>query len=256
MSVSVTHENGASVVHFEKPPLNLLDIDTMNALIAAHKEADQHPETRVIITKSDVPGIFCNGLNPKMVISTPAQERVHIFNAIGRLLHELLFLSKPHIAALNGPAMAGGAILAIAADFRYMNAQHGRFCFAEAKVGLPVPKSVLGVIQLFCKPAAVREIALLGKNMDPAYALEAGMVDGLADNDEALEDMVAVQTARLSRLSPAVLAKTKRGMRDHLFEMTKAFADHPDDFIEFCGPDFLGEGLTALLEKRSPQFKR
>lgn len=256
MSVELKHVDMVSIVTLTKPPLNLLDIETMNALIRAHQEADSHPTTRVILTRSGVEGMFCNGLNPKMVMGTPVEERREIFDAVGRLLHELLFLKKPHIAELNGPAMAGGAILAIAADFRYMHAQTGRFCFAESKVGLPVPKSVIGAIQLFARPADVREIALLGKNMDPKFALESGMVDGLADSQEALVALVETQIARLARLSPAVLAATKRGIRDHLYQITLDFADHTGEFLAFCGPDFLGEGLQALLEGRQPVFKK
>jgi len=255
MSIDLVHENHASIITFTKPPMNLLDTETMNALIEAHQEADQHPGTRVIVTRSGIDGIFCNGLNPKVVLETPVEDRQIIFNAVGRMLHDLLFLKKPHIAELNGPAMAGGAILAITADFRYMHAEKGRFCFAEAKVGLPVPKSVIGAIQLFCHPSAVREVAMLGKNMDAAFAHRCGLVDGLADSGEDLAELVRVQTARLARLSPAVLAATKQGLRDHLFEVTKTFADRPGEFMRFCGPEFLGEGLTALVEGRPPVFK-
>lgn len=256
MSIKLHHENHASIITFNKPPLNLLDIETIDALIAAHKEADAHEQTRVIITRSGLEGMFCNGLNPKFVLNTPIEERKYIFNAIGRLLHELLFLGKPHIAVLNGPTMAAGAILGISADFRYMNAKTGRFCFAEAKVGLPMPRSISETIQLFCKPSALREIVLLGKNMNATFALDCGLVDGLADSAAELDEMIASQTARLSRLSPTVLATTKRAIRDHLFAGSKALADHPEDFIGFCGSEFLGEGLQALVEGRSPVFEK
>lgn len=254
MSIDLVHENRASVITFNKAPMNLLDTKTMDALIEAHQEADRHPDTRVIVTRSGIDGIFCNGLDPMFVLKTPVEERRTIFNAVGRMLHELLFLKKPHIAELNGPAMAGGAILAITADFRFMHAEIGKFCFAEAKVGLPVPKSVLGAIQLFCHPGALREVAMLGKNMDAAFAHRCGLADGLADSREDLAELVRVQTARLARLSPAVLAATKRAMRDHLFEITKSFADRPGEFMQFCGPEYLGEGLTALVENRPPVF--
>lgn len=256
MSITLEHVGMASIVTFEKPPLNLLDIETMDRLIAVHQEADANPDTRVIVTRSGLKDIFCNGLNPKFVLGTPVEKRDLIFNAVGRLLHHLLFLKKPQIAVLNGPTMAGGAILGITADFRYMHRERGRFCFAEAKVGLPVPGSVIGALQLFCKPAAVREVVMLGKNMDAQYAFDAGLVDGLADSEEGLDEMVKTQIARLSRLSPEVLATTKRALREHLYEVTKEFMEHPGEFIRFCGPDFLGEGLDALVSGRHPVFRK
>ncbi len=255
MKVTVDHGNAVSTITLNNPPLNLLDIETMDALVAAHLEADAHPETRLVLTRSALPGVFCNGLDPIYVLRLSPEERVAIFAAVGRMLDSLFRMGKPHIAAINGPAMAGGAILAITADFRVFDADHGRLSFSEPKVGLPIPQPVSAVISLSCAPQALRDVVLLGKNMDAAAALEAGLADAVASG-AAFEETLAKLIDRMARLSPKVMRETKCGYRRHLYPLTEQLTRPDSAFSHFVGDDFLGEGLRALVEKRFPKFDR
>lgn len=255
MALSLEHQGPVSIVHLDLKPMNLLTIEIMDDLIALHQEADAHPKTRVIVTVSDIPGMFSNGLDPVYMLKRSDAERLDVFRAVGRLLHGLLSLRKPHIAAIDGPAMAGGAILAITADFRLMVKDTGRLSFSEPKVGLPIPEAVTHAIADHCAPAFLREVVMLGKNMDAETAFQYGLADALAEDRAGLQALVEKQVSRLVRLSPAVLAETKRGMRASLLAKSAAFQDSPGNFGDFVGKDFLGEGLQALVEQRHPVFK-
>lgn len=255
MTVSVEHSDMVSTITLNNPPMNLLTIDSMNALVAAHQEADAHPDTRVIITRSAVPGIFSNGLDPMYVLKKTPEERVAVFEAVGNLLNALFRLGKPHIAAISGPAMAGGAILAITADFRVFDAEHGRLSFSEPKVGLPIPEAVSSVIGLFCAPEKLREVVLLGKNMDAEYALAAGLADAVGTGD-AFEEAIGKFVDRLARLSPKVMRETKQGLRRRLYDLAASLNHRDSTFNDFVSEGFLGEGLRALVEKRFPNFEQ
>lgn len=255
-TITIAHEGMVSTVTFDNPPFNLLDVQIMDDLVAAHCEADEHPQTRVILTRSGIEGMFCNGLNPLLVLESDLDGRLAFFDAVGRMVHGLYSLKKPHIAVLNGPAMAGGAVLAITADFRFMDQDRGAFCFAESKVGVPVPEGLVAVIGAVCAPAMLREVVLLGKNLKPELALAAGLVDGLADAS-ALNEMVDTQVARLARLSPAVLAATKAALRAPVLAKTAYLAETSGHgFARFLGDDYLGEGLRAYLDGRQPLFHK
>jgi enoyl-CoA hydratase/carnithine racemase len=230
----------------------------MDELVAVHRQADDHPGTRVIVTRSGLEGMFCNGLNPMTVLEADAAGRRAIFEGVARLAAGLYTLKKPHIAVLNGPAMAGGAVLAILADFRYMDAERGAICFAEAKVGVPVPEGLVAVIANVCQPSALREVVMLGKKFDPRQALEVGLVDGIAPPGE-LDAMVNKQVARLSRLSLDVLIACKASLRAAVLpKATNALAmsGASKDFMEFTADEYLGEGLRAFLEGRQPVFAK
>ena len=254
--VSVTHVDETSTVVFNHAPMNLLNIDTMDALLAAHREADAHPDTRVIVLRSAIKGLFSNGLDPMAVLAADSAGRVAIFEALGRLSQGLISLGKPHIAVLNGPALAGGAVLAVLADFRYLDEEVGAICFAEVKVGLPVPASIIAVIRQYCAPPMLREVVLLGKHLKAPLALEAGLADGIAPAAK-LEDMVTTHVARLARLSPAVLRTTKAHLHAPLLAtLAGAGGSDFEALVPFLGEDFMVEGLNAVLEGRPAVFWR
>ena len=254
MKVSVQHEGVVSRVILDNPPLNLLDIETMDALVDAHKEADAHPETRVILTESAVPHVFCNGLDPQYVLSLEEGKRTDVFRAVGRMLHGLFSLGKPHISLIKGPAMAGGAVLAITSDFRIFDVEHGRLSFSEPKVGLPIPEAITAVIKQYCARPFLRDVVMLAKNMDARQAMLAGLADSAA-KPEGFDEVVQKLVERLARLSPSVLKETKRGMRCEALVKTAAFLEGDAAFDRFVGDGFLGEGLKALVEERFPNFK-
>ena len=255
-TITVTHEGMVSTVTYTNPLFNLLDVEVMDGLVAAHREADAHPQTRVIMTRSGIEGMFCNGLNPLLVLESDLNGRIAFFDAVGRMVHGLYSLKKPHIAVLNGPAMAGGAVLAITADFRYMDQERGALCFAESKVGVPVPEGLAAVIAAVCLPSMLREVVLLGKNLKPEQALAAGLVDGLADA-AGLDALVDTQVARLARLSPGVLAATKAALRAPVLAGTSILAQESGrEFAPFLGDAYLGEGLRAYLDGRQPLYTK
>ena len=255
MTIHLTHEGPISRVILDKPDQNLLDIETMDQLVELHREADAHPNTRVIVTASALPDMFSNGLDPHYVLRTPVPERIAIFRAVGRMLHGLFSLGKPHISQVNGPAMAGGAILAIASDFRFFDTDSGRMSFSEPKVGLPVPSGVIAAISHFCDRKYLHEIVMLAANMDAATALKFGIANGMAQGD-ALTELVNKTAGRLSRLSPTVLRETKSNLRAEILPRLEALANRGDEILPFVGEGFLSEGLGALVENRFANFTK
>ena len=254
--ITVQHEGAVSTVTYTNPPFNLLDIEVMDALVAAHQEADNHPETRVIVTRSGLDGMFSNGLNPMVVLEMSEDERVDMFRAVGRLVHGIYALKKPHITVCNGPAMAGGAVWAILSDWRYMDADRGRISFAESKVGVPVPEGLITIVRHVCLPSALTDVILMAKNVSAPEAQAIGLVNEIAPAGQ-LDALVEKQTERIARLSPGVLAATKHNLRASVLRQTEKMIAATDSELEpFVGPEFLGEGLNAFLEGRPPVFTK
>ena len=255
MSVSVTHKGHFSIVEFSNPPMNLMTLSDMRDLIQGHQQADSHPETRVILTKSGVDDFYSNGLDPNYVLALSNAQRVEVFQGVADLFCALVHLNKPHLTLVNGPAMAGGAILALTADYRFFEQDKGRISFSEPKVGLPIPSAICKAIEAVVARKYVRNVVMMAANLDAAGALEVGLADGVGQG-QAAEDQLMDHAKRLARLSPSVMRETKAAVRQEVRSTAEAFARELGVFASFVGDAFLGEGLSALVEGRHPNFVR
>jgi len=161
----------------------------------------------------------------------------------------------PIIAAVNGHAIGGGALVAAAADFRV--GQRGSF-FRIPAVRLGVLYPLPGVRRLVALVGLDRasRILLLGEDLDAADALAWGLYSEVVEPDDVLacaEDLAA----RLAALAPLTVA----GLRSLL----RADARHDsDDAVEALhrswttrclGSADLAEGMAAALQKRPPRFE-
>src|SRR5262249_39174476 len=128
-------------------------------------------------------------------------------------LFETLFcFPKPVIAALNGHAIAGGCVLACAADYRLMAAQSGRLGMPELLVGVPFPTIALEIMRSSTALHHFPAVLYSGATFDPAQALERGLVDALVASDTLLEQAI-LAAEPLMVLPPSVFALTKQQIR-------------------------------------------
>ena len=253
-SVEVSHQDLVSFVTITKGPYNLLTNELITEIIAAHQKADEYEGTRIIVTRSGVPNMFSHGLDPQYVLDKNQKERSDVFKYIAKLFYGLYSLNKIHICLVEGPAMAGGAVLALTSDFRYFQKESGRISFSETKVGLPMPKALASAIRAVCSPSYFNDIVLLGRNMDAQDALVCGLADEVVEASQ-FDDFCAKQFSRMSRLSQKVLSHTKKHNRADTLTLALEFVENQNDLYEFLTDDYLGEGLRSLLEKRYPHYQ-
>jgi enoyl-CoA hydratase len=98
-------------------------------------------------------------------------------------------LGKPVVAAINGHAIAGGAILAAACDHRVMAG--GTIGVTELLVGVPFPASALRILSYAWGDVAARKAVLTGETAGPSDALARGWVDEVVPPEALLDTAVA-----------------------------------------------------------------
>ena len=113
---------------------------------------------------------------------------------------------KPLVAAVNGPAIAGGFVLALHADVRVAGPD-ARFGFAELPRG--IPPSYAAALGGLPEPVA-RELCLTGRLMEPAEALACGLVAEVAD--DAVERALALAAGIAAHPLPALLEVKRRAL--------------------------------------------
>ena len=113
---------------------------------------------------------------------------------------------KPLVAAVNGPAIAGGFVLALHADVRVAG-PGARFGFAELPRG--IPPSYAAALGGLPEPVA-RELCLTGRLMEPPEALAHGLVAEVAD--DAVERALALAAGIAAHPLPALLEVKRRAL--------------------------------------------
>jgi enoyl-CoA hydratase len=120
------------------------------------------------------------------------------------------------VAALNGHAVAGGCVLACAADRRIIAQDGGRVGVTELQVGVPFPPLALEIMRFATAPHLFEDVILGASTHAPEAARERGLVHEIVPPQTVLDR--AVETARsLAAISPAAYALSKRQTRRAAF---------------------------------------
>jgi enoyl-CoA hydratase len=161
--------------------------------------------------------------------------------------------TKPLIAAVEGPALAGGLELALACDL-IVASSTSRFGLPEVKRSLLAAAG--GVHRLptrLPRPIAL-EIGLTGDPISAERAYQHGLVNELAEPGQVLAAALAL-AARITANAPLAVQRTRAQMVAPPRSDAEAFRAAQQGLLELTRTDDFTEGLTAFIEKREPQWK-
>ena len=151
---------------------------------------------------------FSDGLDLDWLTTDGATDSGFI-DDVHRMLLRILALDMATIAAINGHAFAGGAMLATAHDYRVMREDRGFWCLPEVDLGLPLTVPMHAVLSAHLPREALADALMTGRRYAAPEALAAGLVTGIATEDEVLEQAVAL-AAGLAGKNRQVIAEHKR----------------------------------------------
>jgi methylglutaconyl-CoA hydratase len=184
----------------------------------------------------------------------PSDANLADSRRLARLFRRIYDFPKPLIAAVNGPAIAGGCGIATLCDFTLATPQ-AKFGYTEVRIGfVPALVSVFLVRQIGEKRS--RDLLLSGRIFGAEEAHRLGLVNELVTQEKLLERARAL-AAELLAVSPTSLIYTKRLLRDMFendVERQLELALQENARIRST-PDFR-EGLSAFLEKRKPEWRK
>ena len=163
-------------------------------------------------------------------------------------------VSKPVICVVNGPAIGGGAELAMFCDL-VIATPKARFAQPEITIGV-FPPLASTILPFLVGPKIALEIILTGEAVSAERALEFGLVNRLVPETQ-LEKTVEELLTRMSAHSGPVLTMAKKAilgslglpLRDGVRNSMKVFLN------ELAELEDSQEGLRALVEKRAPKWK-
>jgi enoyl-CoA hydratase len=192
--------DGVTIVRFDHPPVNALDLDLLDVIVASMRNI----EGPVVITGAG--RCFSAGVDLRAIVDGGVEYAERFVTALSEAFLAVFDHPAPVIAAVNGHAIAGGCVFAMCADVRLMSA--GTVGLTELAVGVPFPVAALEICRFAMGTSATRA-ALQAKTIDADTALARGWIDAVVPSDELIPQAIA--TAReLGQYSPSAYAATKQ----------------------------------------------
>lgn len=190
----------------DRPPANALNPELVGQLLAALEAVRMDGAHAIVLTGR--PGMFSGGLDVPELLPLDRRHVEAFWGQFFNLTRRIAASPVPVIAAVSGHAPAGGAVLALHADWRIGVAGKYRIGLNEVQVGLPVPATILLALEQAVGPRVARRMATRGEMLSMDEALAVGLVDELAAPDQLLP--TALARARELLALPTVAMNTTR----------------------------------------------
>src|SRR2546422_3166380 len=187
---------------------NAISTEMIEELLAALEEAEASPARVVILTGAGK--AFCSGMDLDALAALAQQspeQNLEDSKRMARMFRRLWSYSKPLIAAVNGPAIAGGCGIATLCDFT-LAVPEARFGYTEVRIGF-VPAIVSSFLVLQVGHKIARDLLLTGRLFDAEEAYSYGLVNEVVA-PEQLMPRARELAAQIMENSPSSRRATKK----------------------------------------------
>jgi enoyl-CoA hydratase/carnithine racemase len=208
MNLLVENRDKVRILTMNRPEKrNALDTALTQELLKQLRVADAEDGIEAIVL-TGAGQAFCAGADLSEFKSLQDPQAAETRAELTMQLH-LVFskMTTPVITAINGPAMGGGAGLALAGDLAVMS-EHARIGYPEVKHGI-VAAIVMANLVRQVGPKTAFELVSLGEPMDAQRAYALGLVNRVEPPERVLEEALYL-AARIASLSKPAVAQTKR----------------------------------------------
>lgn len=234
-----------------RPPLNAFSLAFLDAIIAALRRAAADPDVRAVVLASELPGMFCAGLDLDIILDSNAAT-IRAF--LNRLYIELwdvqTHMGKPTIAAVDGAARGGGMTLAISCDM-IIAGEGASFGYPEINLALPPAIHFAHLHRIVGRYRAF-DLLFTARTFGGGEALSLGLASRVVP--AALPEALSAARA-IAAKSPAAIAFSRAAFhREADRDYTPAVARAVDAFCALAVSRDAQEGLRAFLDKRRPEW--
>ena len=255
--ILVDQSEGIATITLNRPEkLNAFIGHMRRDLAEALEHAGSDRMVRVVII-TGAGRAFCAGgdvgFMAELMQRGDREEFARILGAGRRVITSIRAMTKPVIAAVNGPASGAGCNLAFACDLRIAST-NASFNQSFLKVGLHPDWGGTYFLPRLVTPNKACEMFFLGQTIDAAEAMRLGIVNEIVSPEE-FEAATKELADRLRAAPPLAVAAAKQAVyiseRTELDEMLRYETDAQ---LRCFASDDGHEGIRAFLEKRDPKF--
>jgi len=254
-TIRVTFEERWAWIYLNRPSRrNALNTELLNELRQSLTELDSNSQIRAVILTGEGKA-FCSGLDLEelqLMHQKSFEDSLIDSRRYADLLKQIYLYSKPVIAALNGPAIAGGCGLASVCDL-VVAGRSARLGYTEAKIGFVAAIVTYFLVRSVGEKTA-RDLLFTARQIEPEEAVRVGLVNEVVADAELL--------TRVREVAQQLCANSGESIRASKALLAKVLSSDLDEALDYAcvlnarsrsSPDCI-EGVAAFLEKRQPRW--
>ncbi|MGE0067942.1 MAG: crotonase/enoyl-CoA hydratase family protein [Solirubrobacterales bacterium] len=245
------HGEHVAVITIDRPEArNAVSPEVTNAVEAAMDELEGDGELRVAVLTA-TPPVFCAGADLKAIRDGRRLELSTERGGFAGFVRRQR--TKPVIAAVDGPALAGGTELVLACDL-VVASEAARFGLPEVERGLVAAAGGLFRLPRKLPPNLAMEHVLTGEPIDVETAHRHGLVNRVCAAGAAAETALEL-AARIAANAPIAVRESRRVMIESGAGDERGWQLSKDAAKVAAESEDVQEGIKAFLEKRAPVWR-
>ena len=230
--IRLEQHDGVTVVKLEKGIINAINLELIQEVGDVLQWIKDDAGVCGLVLTSANDKFFSIGFDLPEIYPLPPEEFAAFFRAYNLLCLDLYTFPKPVVSAITGHATAGGCIMGLCTDYRFMAAGRALMGMNESKLGVPITYLADGILRQLVGERRARDAIFFGELYGPEEALKMGMVDGVFPLEEVVPEAI-IKVGDLSEISLHAFAVNKdfrvRGLAaqviSHLEEDEQSFME-------------------------------
>jgi enoyl-CoA hydratase/carnithine racemase len=228
-------------------PISLEFVQELHGLVV---EARDDPSVRSLVMVSGNDKFFSIGFDLPTLSKQGKEDVMLFYQSFNRLTIDLFTMPKPTVAALKGHAIAGGCILALCFDYRYMAEGRKLMGLNEVKLGLPVPYPADNILRHLVGDSHARDIMEGGEFFEAEDSLKMGLVDEVLPMEKVLERSME-KAKQLGGMPEIAFSMIKQNRVEPVKGRILARLEQRELYFLEC---FFSEGTQALIKEAVMKF--
>lgn len=216
-TLKVTYKADYAIVQMNRGKVNAINFEMVQDLRDIFYRLEQNNAVKGVILTGK-PHYFSAGLDLIELYSYDQPQIKDFFVSFGALYLELVQFKKPFISAITGHSPAGGCVLAVTSDNRYM-AEGDTYVIGlnEVAVNIQISQNLTEIYAYWMGDGLASRYILSGKLLSGKEALDAGLIDALVPLENVLE-RAETQMQHYMQADQEILRNTKAKLRKHLWD--------------------------------------
>lgn len=251
MGLDIAFNNGVAEITINCPPVNAITLDIYQQIGGAFEAAETWQNIHCIVFTGAGTRAFCAGLDLNEFLAATIEEDPARARIVRRCFASIREAAIPTIAAVNGPALGAGTVLASVCDIR-IAAETVRFGMPEINVGRCGGAAHMG---RHLPQGMLRKMFFTGEPIDAQEAWRLGFVQEVTSPEDLMETARAL-AMKIAAKAPLGLRYGKQALNQIEFlPVDEGYAIEQRFSTLLMATEDAREATRSVVEKRRPEFR-